>query len=218
MALPTIISAEQLKTAASIAASARRRIHRIHITDEVRKKVEDLLRSRKNKNPEPGFFVKDVLWTPGMIRKRIENDDNAVKHALMRIYSYQTESEQQVQSTHETNRVGFGALDAKLLSDFAEQLKTKGWLSKKQMDITRKRMLKYSRQLFGYVADALFQVLNDKIGEKNVWDLLRYSDYREKIVQLAKEKIVDWDEIMPFLTPEQRHQHRGRSLTTKLGI
>ena len=180
--------------------------------------MEDLLRSRKNKNPEPGFFVKDVLWTPGMIRKRIENDDNAVKHALMRIYSYQTESEQQVQSTHETNRVGFGALDAKLLSDFAEQLKTKGWLSKKQMDITRKRMLKYSRQLFGYVADALFQVLNDKIGEKNVWDLLRYSDYREKIVQLAKEKIVDWDEIMPFLTPEQRHQHRGRSLTTKLGI
>lgn len=211
MALPT-------RTAASIAASARRRIHRIHITDEVRKKVEDLLRSRKNKNPEPGFFVKDVLWTPGMIRKRIENDDNAVKHALMRIYSYQTESEQQVQSTHETNRVGFGALDAKLLSDFAEQLKTKGWLSKKQMDITRKRMLKYSRQLFGYVADALFQVLNDKIGEKNVWDLLRYSDYREKIVQLAKEKIVEWDEIMPFLTPEQRHQHRGRSLTTKLGI
>lgn len=192
------------------------------MSPEKEKIVADILRSRKNKQPEPGFWVSfkdsEVYWTPTLIKERIMKDDNAVKHALLRIYSFQTESEQMSGQTHETNRIGFNANDAEILTSFAEQLKNKGWLSKKQLDLTRKKIVKYSRQLFGYIIDDVLKNLSKDIGAKNVWDLLRYSDYRVKMEEMAKFHVVHWDQIKPFLKKDQIQQNAGNIAMRNLGL
>jgi hypothetical protein len=93
-------------------------------------------------------LINGVTWTPELVKQKIATSDQAVKNALLRVYSWQTEEEQQAEQTIEPNRKGFNGLDGKILSSFAEQLKNKGWLSAKQVLIARKKLLKYSRQIF----------------------------------------------------------------------
>ena len=81
------------------------------------------------------------------IRERIAVSDKWAIRALLRIYSFQTAEEQDVQQTREHNNVGFTGVDAEILSSFAQQVKRTGTLSYKQMTILKKRMPKYSRQL-----------------------------------------------------------------------
>ena len=173
---------------------------------------DKIFKSRTNKKPEPQFLVTGktgikTLWTPSMIKERIANDDTAAKHALLRIYSFQTRDEQNHGGTTEANSRGFGALDAEILSSFAEQLEKKGWLSTKQMSIVKKRLPKYGRQLFSYIIEEFMNDFKKDIGEKNVWELLRYTDYQDKLIQLANEKKIDWDKVKTYIPNELVQAH-----------
>jgi hypothetical protein len=93
-------------------------------------------------------LIKGVEWTPSIIKEKIETSDKALISALLRVYSWQTEDEKHSERTTETNSKGFNGIDAEILSSFAKQWETRGFLSPKQKAIARKKMSKYSRQIF----------------------------------------------------------------------
>ena len=70
-----------------------------------------------------------------------------LKQSLLFLYGYQTLEEQTVESTHESNGVGFNMLDAEILSSFAKQVIEGRELSEKQYNVVRLRLPKYHRQL-----------------------------------------------------------------------
>ena len=92
--------------------------------------------------------IKGVEWTPALLKEKIQSSDQALIAALLRVYSWQTEDEKQSERTTETNSKGFNGIDAEILSSFAKQWETRGFLSPKQKEIARKKMPKYSRQIF----------------------------------------------------------------------
>jgi hypothetical protein len=81
------------------------------------------------------------------VKAKLANDEKWAKHALLKIYSYQTAEEQQMETTSEYNNVGFNGADAEILSSIAKQFERKGWISSKQMVIVFKKIKKYSRQI-----------------------------------------------------------------------
>ena len=97
--------------------------------------------------------IKGVEWTPEYVKQQIIENDSALKKALLRIYSFQTAEEKLVEGTYETNGKGFNGTDAQILSSFAKQLEERNWLSPKQIAIARKKMVKYSRQIFTYIVE-----------------------------------------------------------------
>lgn len=90
-------------------------------------------------------------WSKQDIKDLLSRNDKAVKRALLLIYDYQTEEEKSCEETVEDNGIGFSGVDANILSSFARQLKEKEWLSSKQMEIARKKMLKYSGQILRHM-------------------------------------------------------------------
>jgi len=80
------------------------------------------------------------------IRKRMDEDKQALR-AMNLIYNYQTPSEKQSERTEIRNNVGFSGVDAELMTSFQKQLDTRGFLTKKQMQIVRRVMKKYWRQI-----------------------------------------------------------------------
>ena len=81
------------------------------------------------------------------LKEQLATRDNQAIKGLLTIYSYQTNEEQDNGYTKEYNGVGFSGFDSEILSSFAEQYKTKGFLSPKQMNFVKKYMPKYARQL-----------------------------------------------------------------------
>lgn len=81
------------------------------------------------------------------IQALVQNNDNAAIRALLAIYDRQTEAEKAVGVTKEHNGAGFSGAESEILSSFAEWYKAKGFLSPKQLVITKKRLMKYWRQL-----------------------------------------------------------------------
>ena len=109
-------------------------------------------------------YTKDELVNG--IKSQIAAKDDKAIHALMVIYSKQTEFEKADGVTKELNGVGFGGMDSDLLSSCAEQYNKRGSLSDKQMAYVKKLMPKYANQLFELsFADGNFEkvkVLNPK--------------------------------------------------------
>ena len=91
------------------------------------------------------YTTKDSLINA--LKEQLSIRDNQAIKGLLTIYSYQTSEEQNDGYTKEYNGVGFSSIDSDILSSFAEQYQTKGWLSPKQMNIVKKHMPKYARQL-----------------------------------------------------------------------
>lgn len=112
-----------------------------------------MAKAKDTKKLPKQVIIKGVIWTPDTIKAKLQTSDQAVKNALLRLYGWQTADEQQEGATREQNGKGFNGADSEILSSFSEQLKTKGWLSQKQIAIARKRVLKYTRQIFTYMAD-----------------------------------------------------------------
>ncbi len=67
--------------------------------------------------------------------------------ALMKIYDNQTSDEQEHESTHYHNDIGFTGADAEILSSFAKFYKRTGFLTTKQMVYVYKKIPKYWAQL-----------------------------------------------------------------------
>ena len=81
------------------------------------------------------------------VREQLSTKEQWAKAALLKIYALQTAEEQAVGDTCIYNGVGFTGVDGYILSSLAQQFKTKGWLSPKQMTIVMKKMKKYTRQI-----------------------------------------------------------------------
>jgi hypothetical protein len=82
-----------------------------------------------------------------MIKDNILADSIWMARGILAIYDHQTQDEQNTETTRYHNGVGFGAIDAQILSSFAKQLKKGRSLSPKQTEIARKNMPKYCKQL-----------------------------------------------------------------------
>ena len=91
------------------------------------------------------YTTKDSLVKA--LKEQLATRDNQAVKGLLTIYEYQTTEEQCEGHTKEYNGVGFSGFDSDILSSFAEQYKTKGFLSPKQMNVVKKHLPKYARQL-----------------------------------------------------------------------
>lgn len=87
------------------------------------------------------------VWTAEEIREKIMVNDKWLYAGINAIYRRQTEDEQLSRETKHNNGVGFNGCDSKIMSSFAEFLKTTGFLTYKQKALARKKMSKYCRQL-----------------------------------------------------------------------
>lgn len=82
------------------------------------------------------------------LKDQLRTNEAWAKRALLRIYEYQTDYERQAQETTDRNFVGFNGADADILSSFANQLATRGFLSKNQMVVLYHKMPKYWNQIW----------------------------------------------------------------------
>lgn len=96
-------------------------------------------------------------WSKEAIQTMLATNDRAVCRALVAIYSRQTHQEQISGTTKEHNGVGFSAYDAEFLSSLAEQVKTRGTLSPRQLELARKKVKSYWRQLLEIAATSPVQ-------------------------------------------------------------
>ena len=92
------------------------------------------------KKPEP-------FYNRGKIQDMLVFNDRAVLRAVVAIYKLQTDEEKNAETTKESNGRGFTGVDAPILSSFAKQILQRGTLSHKQLDMARRKMMKYWRQL-----------------------------------------------------------------------
>jgi len=81
------------------------------------------------------------------VRHQLKTNEKWATAALLKIYDFQTEDEKAIGYTNRYNNVGFSGAHAEIMSSFAVQLRTKGWLSPKQMSIVHKIIHKYTRQV-----------------------------------------------------------------------
>lgn len=81
------------------------------------------------------------------VKAKLASDEKWAKKALLAIYENQTEDEQLTSATNHLNGVGFGGADAFILTRFAIQLKTRDFLSPKQMELVFHKIPRYSRQI-----------------------------------------------------------------------
>lgn len=82
-------------------------------------------------------------------KEMLSTRDEWAVRGLFRIYELQTDYEKSVDSTKESNGIGFNAVDATLLTSFVKQMqKHKGYLSTRQKMILKQRMPKYANQLY----------------------------------------------------------------------
>jgi hypothetical protein len=82
------------------------------------------------------------VHTKASIRAMLEANDAWLYRAVVAIYACQTANEQV-----EDNGIGFNGVDGVILSSYARQLNRTGTLSKKQIIVARKKMVKYAGQL-----------------------------------------------------------------------
>lgn len=86
-------------------------------------------------------------WKKEEIRFRLETNNDWLIRGLLAIYDRQTQDEKSSEITVHENGIGFNGVDANLLSSYARYYREEGWLSKKQIEYARKKMLKYAGQL-----------------------------------------------------------------------
>jgi hypothetical protein len=90
------------------------------------------------------------VWTEEEIVFMLCKNDMAVERAILRLYSFQTESERADGSTKVLNGKGFSGADARLGSYYARWLLTNKHLTGKHLQQARSITLKYRGQLLDY--------------------------------------------------------------------
>jgi hypothetical protein len=87
------------------------------------------------------------MWTEQQIVNLLNTNDRAVERAVLAIYERQTADEKQTRQTKHDNTVGFRQNHAPKMSQFARYLKAGGHLYPAQLELARKWMKMYRRQL-----------------------------------------------------------------------
>lgn len=88
------------------------------------------------------------VWRKDDVLALLDTSDRAVVNAVKGLYARQTEIEQTDKTTRIANGRGFNAKDAPFLSDIAIKLpKYSDRMTPKQLEVARKMLRKYWRQL-----------------------------------------------------------------------
>lgn len=87
------------------------------------------------------------IWTEDEIRTLVQTNDTVLYRALKKLYDEQTVEEQASRETVEHNGRGFNGIDSKFLSSVSEFLIARGFLTDKQKAYTRRKLIKYTKQL-----------------------------------------------------------------------
>ena len=108
----------------------------------------DILPNKYNfiNNIDIGVTLRDRR-TKGSIRQASAEE---LLRLLLILYRRQTLSEQRDGFSREQNGVGFSKFDASLLTSIAEWGQRRGFLTRKQTEVVRRRLRKYVRQLNSY--------------------------------------------------------------------
>lgn len=92
-------------------------------------------------------YVPKKVWAPEEIKSLIQTNDIVLYRALKRLYAEQTDDEQFRDRTVERNGRGFNKLDADFLTSVSKFLNSRGFLTEKQKVVTRRKLVKYTKQL-----------------------------------------------------------------------
>lgn len=87
------------------------------------------------------------MYTEQIIVDKINTNQAWLERAIVAIFEFQTRDEQNTESTHWRNNVGFNAGDAHKLSYYAKWIRSGKHLDGKHLEIARKRIIKYRKQL-----------------------------------------------------------------------
>jgi hypothetical protein len=87
-------------------------------------------------------------WNKEEIKGLLQTNDKMIAKSLIELYKKQTQDEQITESTNHTNNQGFTSGDAKRMTSMAKWTMTRNnFLTQKQIDWLRPRLIKYSAQL-----------------------------------------------------------------------
>ena len=125
----------------------------------------------------------NTIWTKESIIELLEKNDAAVKRAIVVIYGFQTEDEQDADDVRYKNCVGFNAFDAPICSSFARQIQDGKYFSYKQLQAARKIMRKYAQQLAN--------VANAKNEKPEVTELIHVEAEERKQINCEASSIVN---------------------------
>lgn len=92
--------------------------------------------------------VNDKVYSPETIKEAIMKTDKALYWGLRKLAENQTDSERDLQKSTVRNGIGFGKVDAPVLTKAAAILNSEGKLPESYKELVRKRLTKYSKQLF----------------------------------------------------------------------
>lgn len=81
------------------------------------------------------------------LKERLLSDDTFLTESLINLYKLQTDDEKRTKETHEENGVGFNSNDSNVLTSISEFYLERNFLSPKQKDLVRKKIVKYANQL-----------------------------------------------------------------------
>lgn len=101
--------------------------------------VEDKKEMKKEKEKR--------IWKEEEVIHHIKTNDKVLYNALLKLYDCQTADEQMEGNAKVNNGIGFNGFDAPILTSFAEFLLKTGFLTYKQKNLCRKKLVKYRRQL-----------------------------------------------------------------------
>jgi len=85
------------------------------------------------------------------VKQQLSSNPTWATRAIVKLWERQTTDEQIAQNTGHDNGVGFNSTDAFILSSFAEQINKGRTLSPKQLQISFKKLPKYSRQVISLI-------------------------------------------------------------------
>ena len=92
-------------------------------------------------------FTNQKQWKE-YLQNLVRTNKKALYRAIVVIADYQTPEEKAWGMTMDNNGVGFGAVDAEMMTALALRLKNGGELTEKELAICRNKMPKYWRQLY----------------------------------------------------------------------
>jgi hypothetical protein len=93
----------------------------------------------------------NLLAVKNYFKRNLATNAAWAVRGMLKIYSYQTASEQSCQQTHDRNDMGFSGCDAEILSSFSQQVQRGRTLSDKQLAIVYRKMPRYWKQLYNAV-------------------------------------------------------------------
>lgn len=91
-------------------------------------------------------FTNQQQWKE-YLQNLVRTNKRALYRAIVLIADLQTNEEKAYGATIEHNGVGFGSIDAELMTSLALRIKAGGELSERELAICRNKMPKYWRQL-----------------------------------------------------------------------